>query len=847
MYDFRHCQSYSCRYAFVSWLGSILIGVLCTLSFFSFPNELDSTKSKRYELGTFHQSGFGGLQNIAHPAGERYHRKLQDKHVYIPQSAVKHAVPSLYKENILNLHGHYIHDEHQSPWASHLYSRPQNEIEEEQISYLEKMKAVRDKYGAWGFRDDEPVRPLANFTSIEYKDMKNEDFPPGAWQMDETYVRNLIKEAKSLIGRVREGVYAEYGWASEHLTEEQKVEREDKWAIHIAESNPMSGIGWINQAGFDMLVRKLLHAMITNDEFYYILGGHSAAAGHGNNFHQQYTMQFNHIMEPVFHKLGVRLISRNMAMGGLGTMHFSLASGTLYGEKDFLLWDSSMTEKSVEDQDLFNKQAILGGERVPIIFSSNPNNLDVETGGNLWYGSFHNWRNDDFVPMTEDLDQVETLPFAAQYVKCDSSVKELCSEKGNPNKYHDSCWVDRIDFQPKVQQSLHVGGQASWHPGDKWHQVQSRKQIMLFLKAFDVALDTWESGIKSVFPLPESYWHVGEKYKTVQSTLSNYLNMEGKGTTACEKKWKKLDLDKVCRQRIYGMTEWTPVNGVIHSIRQNLKASSNGYIPTVKEKAAYDGIDLLPLEWRIPNDEVDVHAIAIATTYERNDVENNAWVYKDTSEQEKDERHLQSTDSSNEDELTPSNNINPKDTDVIPGLGWDIVSSERLPTGFCDGSPMSTCSRQESSSCLLYGHNDARTVISGNGLSGWLVINLPKVRDGLIFARLEWWHPRGNGLLLTKNWKEVNDGHFRNLGKSIIPWPDDIMIDIAIDGKIVATKHKDFSEIDAMAYNQGIYPLLNDESLIDGDDPKALELGIRIRSETNPKDAALSISHIYYA
>jgi len=178
-----------------------------------------------------------------------------------------------------------------------------------------------------------------------------------------------------------------------------------------------------------------------------ILGGHSAAAGHGNNFHQQYTMQFSHIMEPVFHRLGMRLISRNMAMGGLGTMHFSLASGSLYGEKDFLLWDSSMTEKPTEDQDLFNKQALLGGERVPILFSSDPNNLEVETGGNLWYGSFLNWSNNDFVPLTEDLDQVETLPLATQYVKCDSSVKELCSgelpkalqfllEKHLPNSYH---------------------------------------------------------------------------------------------------------------------------------------------------------------------------------------------------------------------------------------------------------------------------------------------------------------------------------------------------------------------------------------------------------------------------
>jgi hypothetical protein len=43
-------------------------------------------------------------------------------------------------------------------------------------------------------------------------------------------------------------------------------------------------------------------------------------------------------MEPVFQKLGMRLISRNLAMGGLGTTHFSMGQKELYGEKDFLMW-----------------------------------------------------------------------------------------------------------------------------------------------------------------------------------------------------------------------------------------------------------------------------------------------------------------------------------------------------------------------------------------------------------------------------------------------------------------------------------------------------------------------------
>jgi hypothetical protein len=53
------------------------------------------------------------------------------------------------------------------------------------------------------------------------------------------------------------------------------------------------------------------------------------------------------------------------------------------------------------------------------------------------------------------------------------------------------------------------------------------------------------------------------------------------------------------------------------------------------------------------------------------------------------------------------------------------------------GSPMSTCRRHKSSNCLLYGHNDGRTKITGDALSGWIVFTLPELKEGLVFAKLE--------------------------------------------------------------------------------------------------------------
>ena len=54
-------------------------------------------------------------------------------------------------------------------------------------------------------------------------------------------------------------------------------------------------------------------------------------------------MQFHKVMYPVFARLGVKLITRNIGMGGLGTAHNAMGSGSIYGsEVDILMWDSGM-------------------------------------------------------------------------------------------------------------------------------------------------------------------------------------------------------------------------------------------------------------------------------------------------------------------------------------------------------------------------------------------------------------------------------------------------------------------------------------------------------------------------
>lgn len=99
--------------------------------------------------------------------------------------------------------------------------------------------------------------------------------------------------------------------------------------------------GWTSDRSWKGLVLRLIQSMSQQSDFTVVLGGHSAAAGHGNHFRQSYLMQFHKVMAPVFRQFGVTLTSRNQAQGGLGTVQSSLGFSSIYGsEIDLMLWDS---------------------------------------------------------------------------------------------------------------------------------------------------------------------------------------------------------------------------------------------------------------------------------------------------------------------------------------------------------------------------------------------------------------------------------------------------------------------------------------------------------------------------
>lgn len=186
-------------------------------------------------------------------------------------------------------------------------------------------QSITETYGKWHFWDgDAAIRPQGDYCG-EYpnRDIPGNDFPDNAWQTDAVYVNHLINDAEELLERTIEAIYEEYGLGKSQNTDLGKLLADRMKMTHVHKidlSDPTVQIpseasnegGWTTSRSFDGLVLRLLHAIMTNDTFTVVLGGHSAAAGHGNHFHQNYLMQFHKVMAPVFARLGVKLITRNV-------------------------------------------------------------------------------------------------------------------------------------------------------------------------------------------------------------------------------------------------------------------------------------------------------------------------------------------------------------------------------------------------------------------------------------------------------------------------------------------------------------------------------------------------------
>ncbi|KAL3793748.1 hypothetical protein HJC23_013310 [Cyclotella cryptica] len=723
-----------------------------------------------------------------------------------------------------------------SPYADGRLQLSDEERQQEQDEYMQKLQSIRDEWGFWNFKDTfykgPGKRPFVDWEVIKSKkqgteydvllgEIEREDFEQGVWQGDDQYVSHFLTEARSLIARVREAIYAEYGVASSTLTPDQLEKRNTELGVHIIPSSDTTssktidaskGAAWMHEPSYHALVKKLLNAMITNDHFYVILGGHSAAAGHGNNFHQSYMMQFHEIMEPIFDRLGMVLVSANRAQGGMGTAQAALAGHDIYGEKDVMLWDSSMTEKSVGAQELFMRQMLLTGHRVPIL-------LDVG-GGKITMDRIHQ----------------ESGAHVGGLTTGNPSILAQTTSAEQAYKYTAKCWTKRVDVEPEKKQNEKYGSQVSWHPGNRSHQWTARKLSLLFLHALDKAINVWENAAASDGnPLPIKYWHLAAEENAIRSKLRN-VDVD---STECGKFMSKIP--RMCVHPMRGATEWAPRADPEHSsIRSLLKPAPSGYVPDLIDLETppqlYDRRDPHFPTQRIPKGEVDVAAIARSIPASTN---NDRWLMAPL-------HHLENTNS-NSHHNKLNKHLRRLTSEIIPGEGWTVIGH---PPGFCDGTSNGVCGRVPSSECIMSGHMDSRGMLVGDALSGWVTFQLTDVSAGIFAARIQYWQEH-NSNIRTEGWNAVNNGRDdgrRQLKAPPPPLPDDFSFEVALNGVLQYSLNNTEFPLKCqpeLVYNVPFCVLIDDEQIAKAN--KKMDIEVSLRIVGGGRESVLAITHVYYA
>ncbi|KAL3922089.1 MAG: hypothetical protein SGARI_006533 [Bacillariaceae sp.] len=276
-----------------------------------------------------------------------------------------------------------------------------------------------------------------------------------------------------------------------------------------------------------------------------------------------------------------------------------------------------------------------------------------------------------------------------------------------------------------------------------------------------------------------------------------------------------------------------------------IKAAPDGYIPKNEKEALYEGPDAHNTCFDIPDESVDVFNVVTnrrlsSPTDEIDDEFSSFSAFRtlpqhlNPAKPEKQPMHRQ-LDS------------------IVAGTGWEIWEE---PQGLCDGTYNATCNRWTGNECVLYGHHDARGAIIGNEYSGWLVLTLNDLKEGIVILKLHTWHTEDESLR-TKGWTTVDNkrslrsgvqtasGERRLVRSTDTPdLPDGFEFEFAIDGKITTLKKDEF-----LAQKKRLQRVVETLTILDDPDftkePKDVEIAIRLKGSGSA--IVFGLSHIYWA
>ena len=552
-------------------------------------------------------------------------------------------------------------------------------------------------------------------------------------------------------------------------------------------------------------------------------------------------------MEPLFAMLHIPLTSRNLAHGGLGTIQNALGARSIYGDEiDVMIWDSGMTEgRDGGAIDLFARQSLIGGNRVPLLYGGIFHNLqmlhdacdaDVAQYGSALLG----------IDTCEDEAQALTVPYAERYMKCTTEQSELCRS----HRFDSICWPENYTgpIVPDAKQDSKPGSQVKWHPGNLVHQLTGRTLAMGVLFALKEALNQWKE--TPDFVLPDELWHVSDYYENIRKKVRELPHDLGD----CVKAFDGRLPSRVCNTPLNGATEFTPrANPDKTSIQSLIKPAENGYIPHIQLRVQYNGPEPYNPKLDPPDGAIDVLAIVSNGRDYRSALHENRRL-------DSDEPRL----------MGPSRVRRRLDGDDIkPGLGWFLGS---LCAGYCDGTWNNECGRESGTKCLLLGHSDGRGGIIMDGYGGWLVLKLPAVKEGIIILKIETWHDVVENPI-TAGWHSENN-KTRRLRHGIAPsfvdtssryyrrdfetderrlkakppdYCDEFRFEYAIEGNVTSLDKDAFnSAIKSVQRVVEILTILDDSDYIIGE-ARPVEVALRMIGCHDTTKKAMKLTHVYWA